>query len=179
MKQGRPANWGSRLKQVTVTVPEEYIEFWREMGNGNVSEGVRILTLEAYGPPADLVSPEVEDPAPVQGKAFIYALTDPGDGRIRYVGKTVNPRTRYNSHLRNEDETTYKLNPLHNWVKKLKERGKAPNMVILEEVDGDWQTVERKWIAQLIAEGNELLNVTSGGQYGHWLSPHPYHKKEK
>jgi hypothetical protein len=38
----------------------------------------------------------------IPGRVYIYALLDPRDGDIRYIGKTNNPRLRYKQHLKSD-----------------------------------------------------------------------------
>jgi len=92
----------------------------------------------------------------------IYSLTDPRDGRVRYVGKTTRPKGRLHSHIceairgRQENHRTH-------WVRSVIEAGHFPTMSILESGEGDWQAAEQKWIKTLRDAGCNLVNSTDGG----------------
>lgn len=91
---------------------------------------------------------------------YIYALTEPDTGEIRYIGKSIRPLGRLADHC-NDPSKTHRTN----WIQSLLSNGKRPGMVVLEEVaDGDrWQDVERAWIARGRSAGWRLTNCTSGG----------------
>ena len=90
----------------------------------------------------------------------IYALIDPNNGHIRYVGKAKNVNTRIYGHL-HDKKPSYKTN----WIKSLK--GKLPEVFILDEVlKEDWIFWEKYWISQVKSWGFKLTNMTLGGE-GH------------
>ena len=97
------------------------------------------------------------------GKAvryFIYALCDPRDGAIRYVGITRQPvQKRLNSHLREARQGKQ----LHSsrWLQQLLQQNKRPQIVVLEETTNHQR--EAFWIQRLHREGCQLTNLTSGG----------------
>ena len=91
---------------------------------------------------------------------FIYALRDPRDNAVRYIGKSNAPKARLLQHL--EDATTNAQKAA--WICSLAELGLTPQLSILEEVDlSDWQQAERSWIALGFAEGWPLTNISPGG----------------
>lgn len=91
---------------------------------------------------------------------YIYFLCEPDTGDIRYIGKTIMPEGRLRNHTNDRV-------PCHrtNWIKGLKARGLEPEMVIVEEIKGDWpwQESERYWINYAKAHGCRLVNSTDGG----------------
>lgn len=91
---------------------------------------------------------------------FIYGLTDPESGAIRYIGKSTRPVERLTNHM-NDRSRCHRTN----WLREIKARGQRPGMVILERVDGawPWQESERFWIAYARSNGWPLTNNTSGG----------------
>lgn len=92
--------------------------------------------------------------------AYIYALTDPDSGDIRYIGKADNVIDRLKSHL-NDCSSTRKAR----WIRSLVGRGKRPELLILEEVGNEqWQDAESKWIAHYRLVGADLCNHTDGGE---------------
>jgi hypothetical protein len=96
---------------------------------------------------------------------FIYCLQCPVSGLIRYVGKSVDPDSRYARHL-----VCKRRDHRSNWIRSLKSKGLLPVMDILEEVYGrterDWQEAEIFWISYLKFLGMPLCNISSGGYGG-------------
>ena len=96
----------------------------------------------------------------MQESVFIYALVDPRDQRIRYVGKAVDPYRRVNGHRRGI--WTEKHDHKTNWLREL---GNRPDVIILEAVSqATWEERERFWIAALKEAGHPLTNWTPGGE---------------
>jgi excinuclease UvrABC nuclease subunit len=87
------------------------------------------------------------------GKIFIYTLSDPRDGLIKYVGKTINLKQRFNTYIKQAKNNT-RNNLVINWVKKLLKLGLKPQMIVLDEYDSsDWEWLEIYWISQFKAWG--------------------------
>lgn len=94
----------------------------------------------------------------------IYALIDPRDGAVRYIGKAVHPQRRLAGHLREMRRRT----PLYRWIGELRKRGYSPSMTILSTCpQADWPNEERRLIAWGRALGFLLLNVADGGDEPH------------
>ncbi len=93
---------------------------------------------------------------------FIYTLTDPVTGLVRYLGKADNPFTRLQRHLR-ESRSFHRVC----WIKGLKARGLLPRMDLLDEVPrAQWQFWEREYIRLFRMIGVPLTNGTEGGDGG-------------
>ena len=92
---------------------------------------------------------------------YIYTLTDPISGQVRYVGKTKNLAQRRHNHLNScRDKNTHK----RNWINKLRKKGCLPIMEVIDEVtESEWKYWEKYWIQQLAAWGFDLVNHTEGG----------------
>lgn len=99
-------------------------------------------------------------------KVQIYALIDPRNSQIRYVGKTVNPLSlRLREHIWVSRTNRSKCRRAI-WIKSLTEINLKPEIKLLETVDEtDWKAAERKWETDLKAQGFDLLNdaPTGGG----------------
>ena len=90
---------------------------------------------------------------------YIYALCDPRDDAIRYVGRTVNPKDRYRNHLKAKWNTHRCC-----WIIGLKELGLMPKMFILEVTDDEnCRNSETWWIKHLRENGHDLTNHSDGG----------------
>ena len=95
---------------------------------------------------------------------FIYGLVDPITNKVRYVGKSINPKRRLYFHVReaqgNQLENSHKLN----WIRKLLSQELCPTLKILQEcaVD-DWQKAEKYWISKYRKDKLGLTNVLDGG----------------
>lgn len=99
---------------------------------------------------------------PESDTAWIYALIDPRDEEIRYVGWTNNLKKRYGCHLRDKKPCyrTY-------WIMKLRRMGLKPRMEIIQRVSlQSWAEAEIYWISYFRKIGCKLVNGTDGGQ-GH------------
>lgn len=94
----------------------------------------------------------------IQGPWLIYALVDPGDDCVRYVGMTSESlEIRLDGHIK--QPTNRKM---REWIAGLKAAGTTPLIRLLIAVDHGWQRAERAWIAWFLKRG-ELLNVDPGG----------------
>lgn len=101
------------------------------------------------------------------GCVDIYALIDPRDGSIRYIGKARNSKARFASHLRD----AHTLNrPVHKWIRGLFDLKLLPRLSLIERCDESaWEDRERFHIARARALG-DLLNVANGGAQPHCLT---------
>ncbi len=101
---------------------------------------------------------------PGKARVFIYTLSDPESGQIRYVGKALDLHRRLKKHI-NEPDNTRKSK----WIQSLKARGLKPIMEVLEEIieptEEQWQEAERYWIESMRCLGFKLTNLIAGG-YG-------------
>ncbi len=96
-------------------------------------------------------------------KTYIYSLSDPINGDVRYIGKSNNIKKRYFGHTRVDQQDTHK----YRWIKKLKEQNRAPIIDIIDEVPkNDWCFWEKYWISQFKAWGFKLTNSNEGGSGG-------------
>lgn len=89
---------------------------------------------------------------------YVYTLSDPETGLIRYIGKgsgnrafKVSPKDRY-GHCRN-------------WIINLKERGLKPEIVLIEEFleEHEALTLEEYYINLCKTNGLPITNLTKGG----------------
>lgn len=91
---------------------------------------------------------------------FIYALIDPRNEAIRYIGKSDSPKIRFDHHLIDKKNVTHKTN----WIQSLLKIGLKPDFDILDKVNSnEWQFWERHYISLYKSFGCQLTNLTDGG----------------
>lgn len=90
----------------------------------------------------------------------IYALVDPCDSCIRYVGVTSRLlEDRLTLHLQKPTNAAMAA-----WMRELQRARKRPLVVLLEwVVEEEWEAAERGWI-HWCRERGDLLNVDRGGR---------------
>jgi hypothetical protein len=90
----------------------------------------------------------------------IYALVDPRDQRVRYVGFSRDPRQRLIKHIKNAREGKLQF-PVVAFVQELIAAGLVPAVRVLEV----GVTIEREshWIQQFRQNEPDLLNLSDGG----------------
>lgn len=87
----------------------------------------------------------------------VYALVERGTSEIRYVGQTRSALwKRLADHVAKGSPTDPR--PVLNWIAEVYDRGSAVEIVALQS-DAAWNADERRWIAKLVEEGADLLNV--------------------
>ena len=89
----------------------------------------------------------------------IYALCDPRDERVRYVGMTTSPGQRLVGHLRDRGNEKKWA-----WVEELRGLGLKPDLKPLAEVAEDVAAAEEHWwIRFYLDEGEPLCNLAKRG----------------
>jgi len=86
----------------------------------------------------------------------VYALADPRDGKVRYIGITNNLLARFNEHMRLSGENSRK----HAWLQELVDAYMLPIMYTLEvvQVYTEARAQEVAWIQIYRGHGADLLN---------------------
>ncbi len=93
----------------------------------------------------------------------VYALVDPRNGRVCYVGHTTQSlERRLSNHLSAAKRSPDR--PVCSWINELTEQGRNPQARALELVGSgsNWESRERWWIAHY-REIGWLTNLTDGG----------------
>lgn len=103
------------------------------------------------------------------GQYVIYALIDPTDHRVCYVGQTRNPSIRLAQHLSERSHRGGK----GAWLRSLEEKGHRPIMQILETAKNKEAALAREqvWIRRFLERGMPLLNSEAKASV---RSKHPY-----
>ena len=95
----------------------------------------------------------------------IYTLSDPITGRVRYVGKTINLKQRFNKHILESRKSTKSHKKA--WINSLLNKNLKPIINIIDIVDEEnWGFWEQYWISQFKTWGFKLTNTTDGGESG-------------
>ena len=96
--------------------------------------------------------------------AVIYALEDPRDGELRYIGYTCkSPQRRWNEHF--YDATKTAKSHRYDWLRSLRREGFKPRgRVIVECSEKEAPLLERVCIAVYRALGFRLVNGSDGGE---------------
>jgi hypothetical protein len=104
-----------------------------------------------------------------EGQYAIYALIDPTDGLVYYIGQTQKPQQRFAVHLGMRHHTGEKAS----WLRRLVEQGQQPHMQLLEVVTGEELalTQEQAWIRHFRKKGMLLFNARPG------LGPKPSRRR--
>lgn len=94
----------------------------------------------------------------------IYALLDPRDTNIRYIGYTSNPKTRLRDHMQSSRTSREKISHKSNWIRALDKEGLKPIYKTLA------RTKSLEEIKQLeidhIAYYKQLYKLTNGTKGG-------------
>jgi len=93
---------------------------------------------------------------------YIYTLSHPLTGEVKYVGKSIDTKDRLRQHIKIAKYG--RINNLScNWVKSLLSQGLKPKMDVIDETVGEWEWLEMYWISQFKTWGFKLKNMTDGG----------------
>lgn len=92
---------------------------------------------------------------------YIYTLSDPRSGAVRYVGITTQPARR----LRDHCSLKGRKGPLlRAWMRSILSDGVMPMFSIVDTTNADnWRDCERRWIAYFVERGHDLVNGRDGG----------------
>ena len=91
--------------------------------------------------------------------SYIYALIDPSDSLVRYIGKTIHPKTRLYGHLY---ESKKCKNYRSKWIKSLLNKGLKPTFKILKICPlSDFTFYESKFIK--LYKSEKLTNSDETG----------------
>lgn len=100
----------------------------------------------------------------MNGKRYVYALIDPRDGIVRYIGVTSEPGVRLLGHY--SESKIYQNSDKDLWISDLLKNNLKPAMMILSYVNMIYAAKEEiKWIAHYREiSGEKLLNQRPGGE---------------
>jgi hypothetical protein len=98
---------------------------------------------------------------------FIYTLSDPNSGLVRYIGKAKDVKKRLSNHLSNNHlSTSTKKN---NWIISLLRNQQLPIIEVVDEVPSEEvDFYEIFYISLFKSWGFDLLNGTNGGDGFDW-----------
>lgn len=107
-----------------------------------------------------------------RGNVVIYALVDPRDETIRYVGVTNDRSRRLEEHSNSQKGNR----SLRDWTAELRVYGCVLEMIQLGNAGGDWEQAEINWIAWFRENGFALYNIHKGGIRHEERTPAPKKK---
>lgn len=82
---------------------------------------------------------------------YFYVLIDPRDNEIKYVGRSVSPKSRYRNHISSGRKKGHK-NKKESWISSLLNEGLKPILEIIEEFS------EYKSIVEIQNKETELID---------------------
>lgn len=94
--------------------------------------------------------------------AVVYALRDPRDLAIYYIGRTRRtPQQRLNEHLNMERSGHIQMRPrVYSWIHSLVEEGLRPELVILDKLSAsESRAAEKRHILDAWQRGEPLTNI--------------------
>jgi hypothetical protein len=89
---------------------------------------------------------------------YIYALIDPRDLEVRYIGKTIDPKNRLRAHIFPHNDTKDR-NIKMIWTEELKALGLRPIMSMLCSCPTDQSELYEYRYIKLFNYNNQLLNT--------------------
>lgn len=116
------------------------------------------------------------------GKVYIYGLVDKSKNELKYIGKSINPQSRYRKHLQDSNK---KISYKDKWVHSLLENNNKPELLIIDEVDEvNWEFWEKHYISYYKSIGCKLTNISEGGEnppsaYGRKWTPEQIKKNSE
>lgn len=94
---------------------------------------------------------------------YIYTLNCPDTNIVKYVGQSVNPKKRLQTHINKSNISTKTRKKA--WIKGLSKCGKKPIMSIIDVVPLEEASFwEQHYISLFIGWGFSLYNLTYGGE---------------
>jgi hypothetical protein len=95
------------------------------------------------------------------GKVYIYGLVDKSKNELKYIGKSINPQSRYRKHLQ---DSYKKISYKDNWIYSSLLKNEKPELLIIDEVNEDnWVFWEKHYISYYKSIGCKLTNISEGG----------------
>lgn len=103
--------------------------------------------------------PKKNDPAEA---GVVYGLCDPVSHQVRYIGKTVDLKSRIRRYRSGRHHSPH----LKNWIASLGRKGQWPEVKVLETCLFGLGDAEKHWIKHGRERGWDLINATDGGDSG-------------
>ena len=95
----------------------------------------------------------------------IYALICPDTMEVRYIGQSIDIKTRYLGHVHTRPKKDKPSSKIRHWCSDLKASGKKPILLILDIcTKSKLDRLEIKHIKRSLESGDNLLNMHKGGK---------------
>lgn len=86
---------------------------------------------------------------------YIYALKDPRDDAVRYIGQSRDPQQRLSQHKADGSGNSKKSR----WIRELRARGQSPILEVIEEAtESEKHQRELWWIYEYLSKDADLTN---------------------
>lgn len=109
---------------------------------------------------------------------YIYFLIDPRTMKPFYVGVTLSPETRLNSHSRKRRIIRRRLSPTEQYIVDMLSDGYKPQMTIIDQIRtfdlNEVHALERSWMLKLLDLGHSLTNRQISPMHFYGQSNTPY-----
>ena len=94
-------------------------------------------------------------------KVYIYGLVDSIKNELKYIGKSINPTSRYRKHIQDSKK---KISYKDKWIFSLLQNNNKPELIIIDIVENEnWVFWEKHYIAYYKFIGCKLTNISEGG----------------
>lgn len=95
-------------------------------------------------------------------EVYIYGLIDPSKNELRYIGKSINPESRFRKHLQDSKK---KISYKDKWIFSLIEKEIKPELIIIDIIKNEnWENWEKFYISYFKSIGCRLTNISEGGE---------------
>ena len=111
-------------------------------------------------------------------EGYIYALIDPRDNVIKYIGQTrFSLNKRYSEHLRNSKYNATKNHNVYCWINELKKKFLLPTIKEIEMIDVELLNEREKyWVTYY---NKQLKNITKGGDGITYINKRSFSEKHR
>jgi predicted GIY-YIG superfamily endonuclease len=96
---------------------------------------------------------------------YIYALICPIENKVKYVGKTKDPKKRYNQHLKKLDA---QMTPKRKWLENIFAKGLKPKIQILEKCENNGREREQFYVTKYKTTTLNIHNPEKGAKSNDW-----------
>mgnify|MGYP006921321239 CR=1 FL=1 len=109
---------------------------------------------------------------------YIYAICDPDTEEVKYIGQTSGELVaRLSAHIGKARRAKANQTDLGYWIMSIIDQGKMPKIKVVEEVFGDINAAERRWITKMLDDGRDLTNTVANYKSVKWKNNIEQHRQ--